>query len=72
MYFFACVIIISYYNYNRPSACLQSLEHWDRGFESRSMHGCVSAFFCVMLSFVGSGLATGCSPVQGVSPNVQK
>jgi hypothetical protein len=27
---------------------------------------------CVMLSCVGSGLATGRSPVQGVLPDVQK
>jgi len=32
--------------------CLPPLEHWDRGFECRSEHGCVSAFFCVMLSCV--------------------
>jgi hypothetical protein len=33
--------------------CLRQLEHWDRGFESRLKHGCVSAFFCVVLSCVG-------------------
>jgi hypothetical protein len=32
----------------------------------------MSAFFCVVLSCVGSGLATGRSPVQGVPPDVQK
>jgi hypothetical protein len=32
---------------------------WDRGFESRSRHGCLSAYFCVVLSCVGRGLATG-------------
>jgi hypothetical protein len=32
----------------------------------------VSVFFCVMLSCVGSGLAMGWSPIQGVLPNVQK
>jgi hypothetical protein len=31
----------------------------DRGFESRSRHGCLSASFCVVLSCVGRGLATG-------------
>jgi hypothetical protein len=31
----------------------------------------MSAFFCVVLSCVGSGLATGWSPVQGVLPNAQ-
>jgi hypothetical protein len=40
-------------------------------FESLSRHGCVSAFFCLVLSCVGTGLATGWSPVQGVLPNVQ-
>jgi len=42
------------------------------GFESRSRHGCVSSFFCVMLSYVGRGLTTDRSPVQGVLPNFQK
>jgi hypothetical protein len=32
---------------------------WDRGLESRSKHGCLSASFCVVLSCVGRGLATG-------------
>jgi hypothetical protein len=41
---------------------LRLLEHWDRGFESRSRHECMSAFFCVVLSCVGSGLATGWCP----------
>jgi hypothetical protein len=50
----------------------QPLEHWDSGFESRSRHGCVSAFFCVVPFCVCSGLATGWSPVQGTLPNVQK
>jgi hypothetical protein len=32
---------------------------WDRGFESRSRHGCLTASFCVVLSCVDRGLATG-------------
>jgi len=51
---------------------MKLLENWDRGFESRSRRGCVSASFCVLLSCVGSGLATGQPPVQGVLPNIQK
>jgi hypothetical protein len=43
---------------------------WDRGFESGARHGCLSASFCVVLSCVGRGLATGCSLVQGVLPYV--
>jgi hypothetical protein len=43
---------------------------WDRGFESRLMHGCLSASFCVVLSCVGRGLATGWSLVQGILPYV--
>jgi hypothetical protein len=35
-------------------------------------HGCVSAFFCVVLSRVDSGLASGWSPVKGVLPNVHR
>jgi hypothetical protein len=44
---------------------------WDCGFESRSRHGCSSASFCVVLSCVGRGLATGWSLVQGVLPYVE-
>jgi hypothetical protein len=32
---------------------------WDRGFESRSWHGCLSAYFCDVFCCVGRGLATG-------------
>jgi hypothetical protein len=46
--------------------CLRSLERWGHGFESHSRHGCLR-LFCV---FVGDGLATGWSPVQGVLPTV--
>jgi hypothetical protein len=50
---------------------LRSLEHWDRGFESYSRHGCVFAFIVLLCSScVGSGLATGWSPVQGILPTV--
>jgi hypothetical protein len=31
--------------------------YWDRGFESRSRHGCL--WLCVMLSCVGRGLCDG-------------
>jgi hypothetical protein len=43
---------------------------WNRGVESRSRHGCLSASFCVVLSCVGRGLATGWSLVQGVRPTI--
>jgi hypothetical protein len=39
--------------------CLRPLEHRDRRFESCLGHGCVSACFCVVLSCVGRGLASG-------------
>jgi TorA maturation chaperone TorD len=45
---------------------LRPLEHWDRGFESISRHECL-CLFCVC---IGSGLATGWSPIQGVLPTV--
>jgi hypothetical protein len=40
---------------------LPPLEHWDRGFESHSRHGCLYVrLFCVCAVLcVGSGLATG-------------
>jgi len=46
--------------------CLGPFEHWDRGFESRSRHGCVSPFFRIVLSCVGRGLAMGRFPFKGV------
>jgi hypothetical protein len=45
---------------------LRQFNHWDRGFESHSKHRCLSAFVLCLLSCVSSGLASGCSPVQGV------
>jgi hypothetical protein len=41
-------------------------------YESRSRYGCLSTYFCVVLSCVSRGLATGWSAVQGVLPNVEK
>jgi hypothetical protein len=35
------------------------LRYWDLGFESNSMHECLSSFFFVVLSFVGRGFAPG-------------
>jgi hypothetical protein len=43
---------------------------WDRGFESHSRHGRLSASFCVVFSCVGRGFATGWSLVQGDLPYV--
>jgi hypothetical protein len=39
-----------------------SLGNCDRGFESRSRHGCLSLSFCAVLSCVGTGLASGWPP----------
>jgi hypothetical protein len=44
----------------------------DHGFESRSRYECLSSSFCVVLSCVGRGLATGWSLVQGVLPYVNR
>jgi hypothetical protein len=50
--------------------CLRSRGRCDRGFESHLGHGCsvcVCAFFCVcVVLYLGRGLATGRSLVQGV------
>jgi hypothetical protein len=47
--------------------------HWGHGFESRSRNGGLCALFCVYVVLcVGSGLATGRSPVQGILPTVYR
>jgi hypothetical protein len=57
---------------------LRTLEQWGRGFEFHSRLECLFAFIrCLRCSVfalfcVGSGLATGCSPVQGVLRTVCK
>jgi hypothetical protein len=39
--------------------CPRSLEHWNRGFEPHSRHGCLCAFIlCLCCSVCSSGLAT--------------
>jgi hypothetical protein len=53
--------------------CLRSLEHWDRGFESHSMHGCLYflRLFCVCVFLcVGRGHSTDWSPFRGVLTTV--
>jgi hypothetical protein len=55
----------------RGTHCLRPLGHWYCGLGSHPRHGCVSAFFCVVLSRVGRGLASGWSLVQGVLPSAQ-
>jgi hypothetical protein len=46
----------------------RSLECCDSGFKSHSRHGCL----CALILCLGSGFATGWSPVQGVLPTVYK
>jgi hypothetical protein len=45
----------------------RAIEHLDPGFQSQSRYGCLFVFF---LSVLGSGHASGSSPVQGVLPDV--
>jgi hypothetical protein len=52
--------------------CLRPLEHWDRGFESHWRYGCMCAFCGCVVLCVGSGLATGWSPVQGFIPTAYR
>jgi hypothetical protein len=40
---------------SRSTAWALTLEHWERGFESHSRHGCMSAILCGVLSCVGRG-----------------
>jgi hypothetical protein len=53
---------------------LRPLEHWGRGFEYHSGHGCLCAFILCLCCrvCVGSSLATGWSPAKGVLPTVYK
>jgi hypothetical protein len=50
---------------------LRPLERWDRAFESHSRHRCLR-YYVFVLPCVGSDLATGLSPVQGVLPTVYR
>jgi hypothetical protein len=45
--------------------------HWDREFESRKWHECLSLSFCVVLSCVGRGLSSGWSAIQVALPIVE-
>jgi hypothetical protein len=56
--------------------CLRSLGRGDGGFESHARYGCLLCvcvrLFCVCIVMcVGSGLATGSSPLQGFLPSVK-
>jgi hypothetical protein len=52
---------------------LCSFKHWDRGFESHSRYGCLSAFLlCLCCSTYVAGFRQGSSPVQGILRTVYK
>jgi len=51
---------------------LEPPQHWDRGFESLSRHGCMSTFFYVLLSRAGRELVMAQCPAQGVLPKCLK
>jgi hypothetical protein len=74
-YGYICNFINVLYSVNPVSAGHSGHAVWGRlvagmWFESRSRHGCLTASFCVVLSCVGRGLATGWLLVQGVLPYV--
>jgi hypothetical protein len=48
--------------------CLRPLKHWRCGFKSHSTHGWMSVYYVYVVLYVGRGLATGWSPVQGILP----
>jgi hypothetical protein len=51
--------------------CLRPLEHWDRGFESHSRHGCLSAFIlCMCCPVLISTLRRADPPVQRILATV--
>jgi hypothetical protein len=51
---------------------LGTLEHGGCGFEFRSRHGCMSAFFGVVLFCVVTVLEVGRSPIKGILKKFQK
>jgi hypothetical protein len=51
---------------------LFSLKHWSRGFEFHWRHVYVRLFCDCAILYVGSGIAKGWYPVQGVLPTVHK
>jgi hypothetical protein len=67
-YIYVCVYIYIPLASRSKAHIVSMLEHWDHGFESHSTHGCISAFLCVVLPWVGRRLAMNWSPIQGVLP----
>jgi hypothetical protein len=51
---------------------LRPLDRWGRGFESHSRHWCSHLFCVCAVLCVGSSLATGWSPVQGILRTVYR
>jgi hypothetical protein len=52
-----CFIICTLHQILLPVPVAAQSKARMRGFESRSRHGCMSAFFCVVLSYVGRSFA---------------
>jgi hypothetical protein len=47
---------------------LRPLQRRDSDFEFRSRNACISAYLCIVLSYVGTGIAMGQAPIQEVLP----
>jgi len=58
-----------------PRGCMYDLgplEQWDHKYKCHLKHGCISMFFCAMLSCAGTALVMGWSLIQVVLSKCQK
>jgi hypothetical protein len=52
--------------------CLPPLKHWGRGFQPNLRHGCLCVYCVCAVLCAGSGLTSGCSPIQRSPTNCVK
>jgi hypothetical protein len=55
---------LALHSQSQLSCRLHLLEHWDRGFESFSRHGCLCAFICVLGCSASSIMLSKCIKIK--------